>query len=321
MITVNLIIDGNYVLSKNVFSLHKNNVLYGSLEKSLNVTISNYKRLFPFSNVYLVSDSKAKSWRKTMFGEYKQHRKKDSDIDWQFVYETYDRFKQSVTGIKVCEADTVEGDDWIYYLTKKSNELGKSTFIVTNDYDIKQLLKFDLNNNWINIMSNEMMNKEKLFMPKNYKVFLNKASKIDDMDIFNLNNDSEFITLLDKLEFRSEVIEVDPVESLFVKVISGDTSDNIKSTFQSKDKNGKVRGIGDAGAKTIYETYLTEFGEVNFNDVDLYDNIGDLICEKKKISKTNIDKIKSNIDHNMKLISLDMIPDNIIKIMEDKFNQ
>ena len=79
--TVDLIIDGNYILSKNTFTLHKNNLLFGALHKSLEVTINNYRKWYPFANVYLVSDSKEKSWRKQLTTAYKATRKKDSDIE------------------------------------------------------------------------------------------------------------------------------------------------------------------------------------------------------------------------------------------------
>jgi hypothetical protein len=37
-------------------------------------------------------------------------------------------------------------------------------------------------------------------------------------------------------------------------------------------------------------------GEIDLRDPDLYENIADLICEKKKLSKTQIVKIVENID-------------------------
>ena len=79
---LNIIIDGNYILSRLVFTLHKNNLLYGALYTALENTISNYKKWYPFTNVYIVSDSKEKSWRKSINSKYKSHRKKDSEIDW-----------------------------------------------------------------------------------------------------------------------------------------------------------------------------------------------------------------------------------------------
>ena len=44
---------------------------------------------------------------------------------------------------------------------------------------------------------------------------------------------------------------------------------------------------------------------LDLNDQDLAENIADLICEKKRLSKTNIKWIEGNINFNMKLILLD----------------
>ena len=53
-------------------------------------------------------------------------------------------------------------------------------------------------------------------------------------------------------------------------------------------------------------------------DPDLYENIADLICEKKKISKTQIESIVGNLRDNVKLIDLGLenIPVQIIQQME-----
>ena len=321
---LNLILDGNYLLNRNVFSLHKNNLLFGSLSKSLEMSVSNYKKLFPFTNVYFVSDSREKSWRKKINKDYKSNRKKDSDIDWDFVFNTYIDFKNSLPykGIKVLESPHIEGDDFISYLVSKSNDNNISTLIVSNDYDIKQLIKFNLNPLFINIMSNEMMNKQKLFLPKNYQIFLNEVNKLDNNDIFNLNDNNEFSSLINTFLEKYDINEVDPLEVLIVKLISGDTSDNISSVW-SIIKNGKKRGIGVSGAKSIFDAYLTEFGDINLEDPDLFDNIADLICEKKKLSKTTISEIKTNIEHNMKLIYLDInhLPIEVKRRMDNVFSK
>lgn len=314
---VDLIIDGNYILSKLVFTLHKHNLLFGGLHKALENNITGYRKWYPFTNVFLVSDSKEKSWRKKIITEYKATRKKDTDIDWNFVYTAYGEFKEEVKStMKVLEAPHIEGDDWISYLTEKANSEGRSVIIVSNDYDIKQMVNYSLNPLTINLMTNEMYNKEKLFLPKNYQVFLNKLSKLPNDDIFNLNDNVEFIGLLDNFINKYEVHEIDPMESLIIKVISGDSSDNISSVW-SVTKNGKKRGIGAAGAKTIYDEYLLEFGEVNLLDPDLHENIADLICEKKKLSKSQISPIVGNIEQNVRLIDLRMcnLPDEVVSRM------
>jgi 5'-3' exonuclease len=320
---VDLIIDGNFILSKLVFTLHKHNLLFGGLHKALENNITGYRKWYPFANVFLVSDSKEKSWRKKIITEYKGTRKKDTDIDWNFVYTAYGEFKEEVKStMKVLEAPHIEGDDWISYLTEKANLEGRSVIIVSNDYDIKQMVSYSLDPLTINLMTNEMYNKEKLFLPKNYQVFLNKLSRLPNDDIFNLNDNVEFIGLLDNFINKYEVHEIDPMESLIIKVISGDSSDNIGSVW-SVTKNGKKRGIGAAGAKTIYDEYLLEFGEVNLLDPDLHENIADLICEKKKLSKSQISPIVGNIEMNVRLIDLRIcnLPIEVVNRMDEKFNE
>lgn len=314
-----LIIDGNYILSKNTFSLHKNNLLYGALFKSLENSINNYRKLYSFTNVYLVSDSKEKSWRKEYVDKYKGTRQKNNEIDWEFVYQSYGEFKTSISKyINVLESPHIEGDDWISFLATKANQEGRSTIIVSNDYDIKQIVSYGLDPLYINIMTNEMFNKEKLFAPKNYKIFMNKLSKLlDNDDIFNLNDNTDFLLLLQNFINKYEVNEIDSIETLIIKIISGDTSDNISNVW-SQTKNGKKRGIGAKGAQFIYNKYLEEFGEVNLDDVDLYENIADLICEKKKLSKTEIGPIVENIKSNVRLIDLRLqnLPSEIVERME-----
>ena len=318
-----LIIDGNYILSRLTFTLHKNNILYGALTQSLENTINSYRKWFPFANVYLVSDSKEKSWRKQITSEYKATRKKDSGIDWTFVYSTYDDFKRNIGGgVKVLEAPTLEGDDWISYLCDNSNKEGRSTMIISNDYDIKQVVKFSLEPLWINFMSNEMYNKEKLFLPQNYQTFMNRLNSLPSNDIFDLNDNTEFLGLMKRFLVKYNLHEVDFVETLVIKLISGDKSDNIRSVW-STTKNGRKRGIGEKGAKTLYDEYLIEFGEIDLDDPDLFENIADLICEKKKLSKTKIEEIVENIKSNSSFIDLriDKIPTNIVNTMEGIFSK
>lgn len=324
MIISNLIIDGNYILNKNVFTLHKNNLLFGALYKSLEMSIMNYKKWFPFANVYLVSDSMEKSWRKNISKDYKAQRKRNSDIDWSFVMETYKEFKNDIKyrGVKVLEASNIEGDDWISFLINKSNLDGVSTIVVSNDHDIKQLIGFNINPLYVNIMTNEILNKQKIFLPKNYQMFLNEVNKLENNDIFNLNDNVDFLNLLNSFIEKYDVQEVDSVESLLVKLISGDQSDNISPIWQITS-NGRKRGIGEKGAKWVYDSYLVEFGDISLDDPDFYENIADLVCEKKKLSKTTIPEIKTNIEKNMRLINLDIskLPDPVKNRMENEYSK
>jgi 5'-3' exonuclease len=314
---LNLIIDGNYILSRLVYTLDKNNLLYGALYNSLINSISNYKKIYPFSNVYLVSDSKEKSWRKDKMGEYKSKRKKDSNIDWKFVYGTYEEFKKDVTGVRVLEYPTIEGDDWISFLVEMENERGRSNMIISNDYDIKQLLRYNMDPLWINFMTNEMLNKQKVFMPINYQIFLDSVKMIPNDDIFELNDNAEFIKLLSGLVEKYEIIEIDSVESLLIKTVMGDPSDNIESVFKTEN-GGITRGIAIKGATNIIKKYQDDFGQLDLDDPDLYDNISDIICEKKNVPKSTIPKISKRIVENLSLIDLRIktLPKDIVNKME-----
>jgi 5'-3' exonuclease len=262
-----------------------------------------------------------KSWRKKIYPDYKLGRKKDSEIDWEFAFNAYDEFKRDIKGATVLEAEHVEGDDFISFLISESNKSGFSTITVSNDHDIKQLLSWQLNPLTINIMTNEMFNKEKIFMPKNYQIFLNNLNKSNEGDIFNLNDNTEFMQLIQNFINRYEVVEVDPNESLIVKLISGDKSDNIKTIWSKKNKKGLDRGIGKDGAKGLYDKYIEEFGEVSLADPDLFDNIVDLVIEKKKLSKTEFDKIKTNLELNWKLINLHInnLPKQVINRIDEVY--
>jgi hypothetical protein len=165
-------------------------------------------------------------------------------------------------------------------------------------------------------MANEMQSKQKFFLPKNYQMFLNYLDKDKVEDIFNLNDNQEFVKLMESFIDRCEINEVNSIECLVIKLISGDTSDNISSCW-SQVKNGKKRGIAEKGAKSIYDEYLINFGEPKISDPDLTENIADLICEKKKLPKSTIWDIKRNIEDNMKLIFLDTknIPSEILNKM------
>lgn len=315
---INLIIDGNYILNKNVFTLHKYNVLFGELHESLQKSINNFKSMHFFDNIFFVSDS-GTSWRKNLYSDYKAQRSKSSDIDWDFVYTAYREFKDDLpANVTLLEETYIEGDDWISQIVLESNKKGYANVIISNDYDIKQLLNFSINPLYINIMSNEMFNGEKVFLPKNYEVFMQHLfEKSKDVDLFELSTDSETLAFFKRFIERREPHLVDDKEVLITKIISGDKSDNIKSVYEKATSTGKMRGIGDAGAKKIYNKYFEEFGDLDLDDNDLFENIADLVCESKKASFDEMDGIKNRLSDNLQLISLFDIPDHIKTQMDN----
>jgi len=305
-----ILLDGNYILQKNARFLAKQKMLYGYLHRSLEKSINTYRTLFSFEKTILVSD-KGSSWRKKLYPDYKGNRVKDETIDWEFIYTAWEEYKSDLPpSIKLAESDNVEGDDVISVSVEKYNSEGKSCLIVTNDYDIKQLVNLNMNGTF-NIMTNEMFNREKVFIPKNLYYHLSKKVEMSSNDLFDLDDSNEEVSFLNSFFAKRDVSEIDSVEAILEKIICGDDSDNIECVFKTKGKTGKYTGIGKAGYQKIINSYRDNFGEISFNDKDFYDNISDLICEYKKVPLSNMNKIIDTIKFNQSLIDFSQIPNDI----------
>jgi 5'-3' exonuclease len=325
-IRLNLIIDSNYILYKSVFSLMKTRTLYGDLYRALEVNFGNYFNKYPFDNIYMVSDSRATNWRKKAYPEYKGTRKKDEEIDWEFVFNTYDQFKESVKEnnprVRVMEEEGCEGDDWIFYLVNASNQQGYSTLIVGSDGDLQQLLDYRLNPSWINIQWRDTFQREKLFFPKGWKLFM-KELKESESDIFNMNNNSVFIEMMETLMEKCDFEEVNQEEKLFKKIIQGDKGDNIKSVLYTAQKTGKLIGIGDAGVDKIWKEYSSVYtADIDFKKNDWFEKVAPIIAQYKKVeADDHADTIKENLHFNRMLVHLheDHYPKEIMEIMKQKY--
>lgn len=320
MLKINLLLDGNYLLYKSVFILDRLRTLYGDLETLLLRDYNNISSVFQYDMIYFISDSK-QSWRKITYPEYKEGRKKDMKIDWNFVFETYESFKETITARNNCMVYTIdpfEGDDIMAHIITKSNEEGYSNFIISNDTDIHQFLKFNTAENWINIQYNHKFNDERLFVPKNYNIFFNHIEENSEQDIFDLNNDQEFLNHFEKIKTKCKLVEVDAEQSYFKKIVAGDKGDNIISIAKF---GNEMRGIGKAGAETIWKMYKEKYpNEINFDDNTFVENLIDIISIYKKNKDINFkNKLKENIIFSRKLTRLDSkyLPAGMKDILED----
>jgi 5'-3' exonuclease len=312
----NLLIDGNYILSQQVFALVKSNMLFGKLSKSLEDCVKKLRRLHPFTKVYLVSDSRG-SWRKGIYSEYKATRKKDSTIDWNFVFNTYDDFKKKCEelGIKVVEFPSVEGDDWIAKIIRKNNGLGISNLIVSSDRDLLQLVKCTTQSpSFINMMMTNDMFNSKLYMPKGYELLVEEHATPSN-SLFGVEEEDieQFVI---NLQTNRKMEIVCNEEKLFCKLIGGDKkSDNIPSVFE---KNG--RGIGDSGALTLYNAYKKNYPDpISFCTKEFVQKAALTVAEcKKETSSETIQIVEKNLARNLKLIALEerFLPKDLSETME-----
>lgn len=310
---LNLLVDSSFIFYKNVYTLANTKTLYGDLEKSLEISYSNYLNKYPFEKIYIIADSK-KSWRKNIYSEYKGKRKENrdkQDIDWEFCFNTYNEFKETLkqhNRIEFLEFDTLEADDIIAYIIKESNKNGISNLYVSSDGDLKQLLNYNLNPRYINIQWRDEFKKPKLYFPEGYKLFLNDLKK-EKGDIFSLNDNEDFLKMLETFMEKVHIEEVDIEELLFVKFVHGDKGDNIESVLKVPTKNNpdKLMGIGEAGAKKIYTNFKSNNpGDIKFSENEWLNVAAGYIAENKKVNLIDHEKnIVDNLKMNRKLIHLE----------------
>ena len=306
MIRFSLILDGNYVLYRSVFILHRLRTLYGDLETLLLNDYNNLTNAYPFNVIYFISDSK-KSWRKAYYPEYKGKRKKEEKIDWDFVFDTFDKFKERIKGRHNCllyQIEPFEGDDLIAHIVNETNKEGGSNLILSNDGDLHQLLKFSTTDNYINIIYNHRFQNEKLFVPENYSIFLSHVEETSDGDIFDLNEDVDFINYFDKLASKAKIVTVNNEESYFKKLVAGDIGDNILSVVKFTKE---VKGIGDTGSDNVYAMYKQRFpNEIDFDSEEFIKNLCDILSIYRKNKELDFkEKVAENIKLSRKLTRLD----------------
>lgn len=306
MINLNLEIDANYLLFRDVFILHKLKTLYGDLETLLLNDYNNITNAYPFNAIYFIADSK-KNWRKTIYPEYKGNRTKDLDIDWDFVFDTFDKFKEYVSTRKNCkmyQIDPFEGDDLIAHIVTESNKNGYSNMILTNDSDMHQLLEYSTTNNYINMIYNYRFQDEKIYVPQNYSIFLKHIEDNTEGDIFDLNYDIEFLNYFETITNKAKIVPINKEESYFKKIVTGDKGDNILSVVKFTEK---MRGIGAAGADTVYNMFKQKYpNDINFDSDDFIMNLTDILTIYKKNNDVDFrHKVITNISESRKLTRLD----------------
>lgn len=318
MISLYLIIDGNYFINKLVHILHKNKILYSELYNVMERDYGFLTKLYPFDRIYFVSDS-FYNWRKEFFTEYKGTRKKDLTIDWQFVYKEYDRFKDYLRENKkncdIQQIENLEGDDIVSYLVDKINEKGGSVFLMSNDSDLLQMIKYDVDKRYMNIMYNFKMSDDKVFVPEYYKLLINHIrNNMKNDDIFGENNEVDYIDFFDSFLSDKKIELVDSEKELFMKIM-GHNKDNIKSVYMKGDK-----GIGKIGILKLYELYKQTYPEpINFNSPDFKERLIDHIKLFKRIRDDSMNEsMLERLTRNLKIVKLDedSIPKNLYEKMK-----
>lgn len=322
---LSLILDGNFFLMKLVFPLINMNTLYGDLMRALEINFKKHVEIYPFHQIWFVSDSKF-TWRKELVADYKANRVKDDKIDWEFIFNTYDEFKQTLDPVrfKTAEAGGLEGDDWIAHIVKRSNENGISCLVMSSDSDLQQLLRWRLNPDYINMQYKDNIGYEKVYAPEGYQIFINNIRR-RELDLFELDWKQDFLNLMDALKKTHTIEEVDPVKLIFKKLVMGDKKDNVMALLTTYTTTNKPRGIGDAGANKIWD----KFRDINpdlfdYDSEEFANDVTELVCEYKKVpmNDENSATVKDKLKNNLKLLRLEKhyMPEKYYEIIDEKLN-
>lgn len=321
-----LLVDGNWLCQsrtavlmngflKENSEIHKQQTqeeLKDLLGKSINVVLNRFPAI---SNIVLVTDGG--SWRKDIpvpsflaDTTYKGNRVQANEIDWHYIYGALDNLADNCRsqGITVSRHPNIEGDDWIWYWSRRLNAEKTNCLIWSSDNDLKQLVQIDKSTNAFTAWYND---KNGLWLPNELE------DSPGDVDFFF--KFEYFSPVLESLKGPSKSINyIDPNSVITSKIICGDAGDNIMSVFRYQ-KNGRTYRVTEKDWEAMASTHNIK------NIVDLLHHvpqIAKVICSNNKYQQydPNPDEIEEMIRYNIKLVWLNeyVIPDTIIQLMNQQ---
>ena len=333
-----LIIDGHNFFYRSLWSAFrqggKSKILttqkdIDSFEKKLMLDFCNViKQVNSIINdVVFVEDSH--SWRKDLLlqQEYKGNRKKiQEDIDRKGFDTVIANFTDTLrsAGVKVSMAERSEGDDLIYAWSDYLFNEGKSSLILSTDRDLNQLVKCvndvhiiqygPVNNKlWVSEKSNEIIQK------LSEKCEVTQENLFDELFVVSIENDP-----FERFIESTNIEVVDPEKVRFMKIVGGDTSDNIFPVYyKAATETTRAKGLGVKTVEKIYDKFKEllgcEFDYHIFGNDDTIKMLCNVIYDVAKINDEEFTRrmLLENIKTNTSLVSLtnDSIPEDVIENM------
>jgi len=336
------VIDGNYFLFRTLYVLPRKSKKTEMLGTDEDATVFMRKlatdfayqiRLFEGLIDKVVWTIDSRSWRKDFYpeAEYKGNRKQDSSINWANFSKVTEEFTQLLVkqGVIYSKVNGAEGDDLMYAWNTESLANDKSVIMFTGDKDLVQLVNRSKNNNTHTILFSPAH--KKLYTYQGFSEWLTTEEKETSTDLFDVlktssSPESQSKKLLSSIISKKKVsvVEVDPEEFRFRKVLTGDSGDNVPPAYWhiSTPKNGKPRryGISETKATSI----ITEFKEKHglLSHMYLYDDgyitdLANILIRHMKAKHMSREQIISNLKSNVNLMVLSShtIPEGILDEM------
>lgn len=285
------------------------------LARSINIMLNRFPAV---DNVVLVGDGG--SWRKQLPVPeqlkditYKGNREKQEEVDWEHVFNSLNDLMTNARGIGVTVSQTLsaEGDDWVWYWSRRLNAQGTNVLIWSIDRDLQQLVR-RMNDGTFTAWYSDRTG---LCLPQYYS----SEKNIDPMDFFMspIQIDEDIIDSL-RICSGGKVTYVNPDEVVIEKVLCGDSGDNIKAIVRF-DKGGRTYRFSEGDLKKYQEHDLPM---VTVEDLkECREDIADWITHSKKFSPYKFKKkdILEMLDYNIKLVWLneETIPTPVIQSMNE----
>lgn len=284
------------------------------LAKSICIILS---KLPVIDNIVMVADGG--SWRKQVSvpkiienNIYKGNRLQKDEYDWNYIYGSLNNLVKTAKheDITVTQYNNIEGDDWIWYWSRRLNNDGINCIIWSSDNDLKQLIQIDSSTGAFTAWYND---KNGLWLHESIN-----EGEYDGPDFFmNIHYYSE---TLEHIKFKIKNINyINPDNIVMSKIICGDAGDNILPVmrYQKGERNYRITEKDWDGIKENFP---------NMNNVDEFleqrNCIALLISQHKKFKtyKPNIFELEEMFDYNTKLVWLNekVIPDTIIQFMNQQ---
>lgn len=282
------------------------------MARSITVMLNKFPEI---DNIVLTSEGG--SWRKMLpipdylkrtvdISSYKGHRERDVEMDWDTVYEAYKEFAESCeeAGITCSQHSMIEGDDWIWYWSRKLNASGKDVIIWSTDQDLKQLVQ--IYNNRFTAWYND---KNGLFLPYQCK-------QKDDLVEAMMNPSYNSLSLEGLIRKAGKVEYIFPDAIAIDKILCGDAGDNIKSIATHKHGE-RYRNFTNGDKEKLWD-YLGHA----INTMDEFKESKDVIIKwilsnRKFIDKITREDLEEMFEYNTKLVWLNesVLPDSYTKAM------
>lgn len=324
-----LLIDGNWILQSRVSVLFDKfeiqnplpvkqaaaDELKEMIARSIHLILNRFQCI---DNIILVSDGG--SWRKQLpipnsisTNVYKGNRQSDKEYDWNLIFKTFNNFVKHCKdiGITCTQYFNIEGDDWIWYWSRRLNSQGIHCIIWSVDNDLKQLVQKENETGAWTVWYND---KNGLWIND-----VLKEQEVSDIDFF-MTPPQYHSVILENLKNHSKgtVNYINPDDIILSKIICGDSGDNIKSVFRYM-KNGRTYRVSEKEWSKISKEY-------NISSIDRLLNYipetASAIANHKKYKnfKPSISDIEEMINYNIKLVWLNenVIPDTLVAAMNQQ---